>query len=94
MTPAMELIDFNSDTSCCIISCFADSQEQPSQNDKNDCNDLCNPFLSCSNCFGFTISPFAILAEKPDFIKLDFTDYQSPPPVRYIYSIWHPPKLG
>jgi hypothetical protein len=94
LTPALELIGINSDTQNCIVSCYSDSQEPPFQNDKNDCNDLCNPFLSCNSCFGFTVSSLATLIEQVDFIELKNGDFQSPPPFRYTHSIWHPPKLG
>ena len=81
--PSLSLLDLSTSIECAEDLCDHDG----------DCNDLCNPFLSCETCFGFIPLITAPLLEP-----IVNPDLQAVQP-RYlsqeqIFDIFHPPKLA
>lgn len=81
--------------SCCSHTC---SDDDTSNNDENDekggCDDLCNPFMSCSTCVGFTVPIFEVhsskVTEVPELIIALEREHTNSVTV----SIWNPPKFS
>lgn len=80
---------------CCSQSCGGGGSTNNDGNEEDDgCNDLCNPFMSCSTCVGFTMPLFeiksSVVTEVPELIiamEREHTNSVS-------FSIWNPPKIS
>ena len=80
---------------CCSHTCDGDDTKSNNGNEEDrGCNDLCNPFMSCSSCVGFTVPLFEVktpvmteLLELILALEREHTNSVS-------FSIWNPPRLS
>ena len=93
--PVFQLIGFGFDIQCCstLNVASADSQDQPTD-DKETCNDICNPFLSCNTCLGFIVTGTNKVTFTLNLSELQPSVCFESPSMEFPYTIWHPPKLG
>lgn len=90
--PILNLVEIGYEDGCSSTILSDDLENQ--HEDEDGCTDLCNPFLSCSMCLGFTI-PISVLFSGPSehyMIKQVFYENFTTP--QYVSAIWQPPKIG
>ena len=81
----------NCKSSCCKMH-KEGKKKSADQPPKNCCNDTCNPFMSCCNCYALTSQAQSVstqltgLNQKLNFLK-------EVPASSYISTPWHPPKI-
>jgi len=90
--PILTLIEIGYEDGCCstILSDGIENQEE----DEDGCNDLCNPFLSCSSCLGCPIPISALYLEPFENYTIQSIFYESFTILKYVGAIWQPPKIG
>ena len=93
--PVLELNQLKSNTEyCCTSSCGSDSHEESQDSNEKNCQDLCNPFLSCSSCSGFKTTTLLNIHYQNAIVEKKINTYQQSSPRIYIQSIWNPPKYA
>ncbi len=78
-------------SSCCLMN-EKQQKSLPSKKQSKDCgNDVCNPFMSCCNCYALTkdqlhfSAPFVYAQQKfSSIVENSDSDFLS--------NAWHPPK--
>ncbi|HLW07179.1 MAG TPA: DUF6660 family protein [Marinilabiliaceae bacterium] len=93
--PIMDMVDLGNEDICIASIHNSDAEnQQPTENDEDGCDDLCNPFMSCTTCLGCTV-PVAILFSEPfENHEIQLTFYKNFHSLQYSGSIWQPPKIG
>jgi hypothetical protein len=88
--PVLGTLDLPAESMCCQDFCTTENEQHNDQGD-DGCTEMCNPFLSCACCIGFT-APLLINPLKPfsPFTE-ENSKHQQSISLQYIHSIWHPP---
>ena len=97
MQPALTAIDFPIKMECCSGCCGSDCEKsQSEQQQDNDCNGICNPFLSCNcvTCVGFMFSFNLSLPAPVQQVTDNVTVYIFSAIPKIAIPIWHPPKIS
>lgn len=92
----MASININVESECMTSCCTENMQHKPiSKEDKTQqSNSHCHPFMSCSNCFCFTI-PIFLPRNAPIQNNIEISIiYLQPAYQQAIQSIWRPPKIA
>lgn len=89
--PALGIAQLFPHTVCCVEVC-ADEEEHEEEKE-DDCREVCNPFLSCQCCLGFTSAAAApalnFLSSQPVVRNSRLSPFCSS---QVILPVWHPPK--
>lgn len=91
--PTLQTINFSTTSECCEGQCDASQDQDTPLNNTNSCNDICNPFISCHCCLGFTADNLIKLIPLTKIISNNFfTPFKEL--ALLSFSIWQPPKLS
>ena len=97
LAPSLPMVFASRDSEHCKKSCcLADKRTQKSNCPKNqqsgNCNNgICNPFMSCCNCYALTMQPHALSASSTGSNqKFNFIPERTYS--NYLSDTWHPPK--
>ncbi len=80
---------------CCPHSCDGIKGVNNEENNKDSgCNDLCNPFMSCSTCIGFILPICEIKSTNVTEVQglIVASEFEHTNSVSF--SIWNPPKFS
>lgn len=96
MAPVMDMIGLNTDSENLISCCAPVSQEKPASDEDGNSpgKKLCNPFMSCTACVGFTLDDVATFSELIESFTETSAFYLQPASQQLTHSIWHPPKIA
>lgn len=79
-------------TLACIDPAFdVELCDDNGEENEGDCEGLCNPFLSCDTCFGFTADSESEPNEIAKITKREYVEYSESPILDQIFEIFHPP---
>lgn len=75
------------------VICCAAEQEEAGENDGDGCGEICNPFLFCHCCPGFTPPVVAPVSRwEPDSYAIRNSRTKALSPRQLIFPVWHPPR--
>lgn len=80
--PALACIDPIFDMELCDDEC---------NDEQGECNDLCNPFLSCDTCLGFTTDTHNEMVEILKLEKTEYSEHSESPILGQVIEIFRPP---
>lgn len=92
--PILELGGKGTQTQSCASSCSIVLDGKNSPSNDNGCDDICNPFMSCCTCLGYSITENILSGEMPKTPNSVDTFYSQIIFSPFSHSIWHPPQLG
>lgn len=92
--PIFDSIGNDNNSDLCGISCCSHGPaENDIENDAQECDKVCNPFLYCYSCSGF-VTVTLIAVNTPNVVGQEVNEYYLPSKISHRYfSIWHPPKV-
>jgi hypothetical protein len=87
--------DCCADENCTNNDYSAITEHTDSDNQKNDCNGDCSPFLTCGSCIGFNCPVVFYSLPHPQIEMLtQVSIYQFSFSSEFVNSIWQPPKIS
>ena len=97
--PGLQALSTKAETQCCCGGqCipFSDKQTTPKQENKDESNtnDICNPFLSCSNCIGYTVKFPNIVTQIEGFTGTKVSQLTLQIKPQFYPDFWQPPKIS
>jgi hypothetical protein len=91
--PAWGEVGLFPQANCCLDIC-TDKQEEHAEEEEDGCDDVCNPFQSCSCCLGFTMQPLdPVKAWVPDSYATQNDRIHAYLSLQLIFPVWHPPRV-
>lgn len=90
--PISGFAELFSESVCCQEVC-AEAAADHQESDEDGCNDLCNPFLSCSCSIGFTTAHLDITTElDSENFGIHIPQLENSYRNQVIFQVWNPPK--
>ena len=80
--PALALVEIIPEIDCCDDA------------DDEGCEDVCNPFLLCDSCIGFTAPNVIACFEPPCYFDKPMTALVLPTLRQPVFDIFQPPRLA
>lgn len=89
--PTLGAVGMLPQVNCCLDVCEEEDHQEGKEEDA--CHDICNPFLSCSCCLGFTMP---LVKTTPPYLTDPYPTQNSWIVSRvstpFLFPIWHPPR--
>ncbi|MBK7477488.1 MAG: hypothetical protein IPN74_10635 [Haliscomenobacter sp.] len=93
--PAFALFVRQMETTCCG-GCCAGEENRPVAGFpfQNDCDDQCNPFMSCCSCIHCSENLSISNPALPEFKGADLPSVREQVSCSFYADFWHPPRMA